>query len=1681
MQPEFNNHVFEKGIKDSIDISKLRNNTWAFPTLNVRLFNKDGNGYIVTPTKGNTVNNGVGAIGGVDAVGAVMKIKTDYIIIAAKEFNGIIYIISQKADATTGLPNGEGQIGVYPAPNVLITNGTTGVTPSFTGFPTPTDTYPYGRFYAPLGNFNPTTLPPAYDQTATYSVTDIVTYNNHIWTCTTDILIGEPFDITKWTLSSTLDTSAFGFTFNNMTEIEIRPHYDNSVNLYIVDYTNPNRVVNSGFDMTTGALTNTIYTLNSFASTLNQFMGVSKNLSVHDVDILAGGTWKYGNYFFYLRYATASLDKTDVVYVTNACQVYDGNVATASGVQGGDGVTGTSDKKIELYLKDIDPSYTYINVCYTRYYGDASGVQLWESFEIGYLYLIKDITTATIGDSIYGKITLVGDEDVINISDSEIVTIRGIENICKTQAQLGNRWWGANWKSTPLFNQSLKTFAEKIRITYDDTYTVSGAPLHRTESVHPVDNAHGQYDNYGLTYDYVGYFRGEPYVFGVVFELNTGQITEAFPMNGVDNYLLGYLPTHADYDKYYDPDFPLFGVDIRANLEGRYRFPTSENSGQYRGIADGDVANDTLHILGVKFDMTFAKTYLGTEPAEWIKANVRGMYFVRMDRKPLLKYQGITLPGSKSYLCYDGANPLAGGTPLDYTTGSDPDRNISYNEPNNAGSRMWLGGGQTGKHSFDEDPNTWLDVCTDNINSYGQFVGKLVSGGYVANYWGYAHEGGNQEALGGDSAAVYKDYLFPIYRGYMPMMYYKFAGLGDEKFRYYMSRWFHVYGKQCFFAPDYFLEPTNPVLKTKYWIKHVARTQDFVQGHDYWYHTTQSDYDHSISTGTGFTNDARDLIPQLVMAEVATRYMYDSLLDAEYCNVYEIGNVSDIVPTTAINGYVNAGCDFTGTSDYSGDNDVLWRAHKENAGVTQRWSNRSVRSQKYIGIDTAKDLRYPNDDPSKKNYRLAIVNMYEYDPTPTNIGGAFNLLLWETGLYNKPLYRISDFIAFYDDNLTLLLEDSYTCYKGDCFLQRFYFKQLFFNCSDFTARGSEGQSTGRDPILCRSIDGDWPQIDNPDIPDDDNPTVEQKKRYAYGMLMGIVVEMKYNGNMRHRGSLDTSPTYYPITNAWDWNIYAAEKTGIESDLYNTGYHRTLDLRPVFMYNSSLPTPSNIHLTRIRHSDEHSQYSIVDGYKTIMPLNYKDYDSSKQQIMKIVEFNGKLISVQEDCINEHYALESTLSADITSGQISLGQGSILSDKVRRIAEFGTQHQYSVIKTENAIYGVDSFRRTIWRANMATTDSGSYVMGGTELNKSKYIDKWIYDWFEETQPITDIISRLPDTPLLGKGITTGYDAKYKDVLFSFFSYNAGGKKYTISGITKYNMRWIKNMSYSKWVIVYNEYDYQWYYCLVSSGTSNKRPDLYPSVWKLIDFSTITDFNNSTNYQLGDIVRCCPLEGRDCIEGNIVICTIAGIPPPQTNCSTYWGIYKIPINCCETANKALVFNEDIDEFVGEVDYPTVIMVNNYRDMFTTGSGNLLLNGYLWKHDQDDFLWFYGQDCKMQISWYENANNETSSESSYTKHFESQDIHGDDKELYKIEWQTEYQDGEIYPYISNSEFWRNPEYLEHHWKVPIMVKTDANNMDFNTESSMQGTYLKTTLTYKQRVNTFIKNISTWYRKSSV
>ena len=180
-----------------------------------------------------------------------------------------------------------------------------------------------------------------------------------------------------------------------------------------------------------------------------------------------------------------------------------------------------------------------------------------------------------------------------------------------------------------------------------------------------------------------------------------------------------------------------------------------------------------------------------------------------------------------------------------------------------------------------------------------------------------------------------------------------------------------------------------------------------------------------------------------------------------------------------------------------------------------------------------------------------------------------------------------------------------------------------------------------------------------------------------------------------------------------------------------------------------------------------------------------------------------------------------------------------------------------------------------------------------------------------------------------------------------------------------------------------------------------------------------------------------------------------------------------------KTIVFNEDTDEFINEVSYGSSTYMRLYNDFFTVGNNAIQSGPYVWRHEQPDMLWFYGDDKQAIISFYENCRNEQKDATSLTKYFESQDIHCDHKDMYSIEWSTEFQDGKQFPFRDKKRFWSDPEYKEHHYHVPIMINQQAKTDAFEPESSMQGTWLKTTITYKARVSTYIKNIMTFFRIS--
>ena len=87
---------FHKGINTDLDYSKLDNSGFLLPTANIQIVNKEGQGLIVTPVKGNK---------------SIGRLTREYQVIGACEYNGIAYIISFNPQ------NGRGEIGSFPSPN----------------------------------------------------------------------------------------------------------------------------------------------------------------------------------------------------------------------------------------------------------------------------------------------------------------------------------------------------------------------------------------------------------------------------------------------------------------------------------------------------------------------------------------------------------------------------------------------------------------------------------------------------------------------------------------------------------------------------------------------------------------------------------------------------------------------------------------------------------------------------------------------------------------------------------------------------------------------------------------------------------------------------------------------------------------------------------------------------------------------------------------------------------------------------------------------------------------------------------------------------------------------------------------------------------------------------------------------------------------------------------------------------------------------------------------------------------------------------------------------------------------------------------------------------------------------------------------------------------------------------
>lgn len=164
-------------------------------------------------------------------------------------------------------------------------------------------------------------------------------------------------------------------------------------------------------------------------------------------------------------------------------------------------------------------------------------------------------------------------------------------------------------------------------------------------------------------------------------------------------------------------------------------------------------------------------------------------------------------------------------------------------------------------------------------------------------------------------------------------------------------------------------------------------------------------------------------------------------------------------------------------------------------------------------------------------------------------------------------------------------------------------------------------------------------------------------------------------------------------------------------------------------------------------------------------------------------------------------------------------------------------------------------------------------------------------------------------------------------------------------------------------------------------------------------------------------------------------------------------------------LAFSEEFDCFTGYYSYNKNIYIKFNKRLlsFTKGNTNL------WEHNKGLYQKIDGIIQPFVIEFIINGTSKEQNVGQFEKEFLSHIMNSCPLSMDKIKWETEYQSSEKNPFINQSEFWSNPEYIEHNWNIPILPQTNVNKgplgttnfSTFEPSSKMRGQWIKVKITY--------------------
>jgi len=256
-----------------------------------------------------------------------------------------------------------------------------------------------------------------------------------------------------------------------------------------------------------------------------------------------------------------------------------------------------------------------------------------------------------------------------------------------------------------------------------------------------------------------------------------------------------------------------------------------------------------------------------------------------------------------------------------------------------------------------------------------------------------------------------------------------------------------------------------------------------------------------------------------------------------------------------------------------------------------------------------------------------------------------------------------------------------------------------------------------------------------------------------------IVESVDNINFRH--SENDSDLYFP-------GSIAKRVLGAEGDKdfthqdnlnYDDSFSAENDLRPAFPLPLTEVEQTNFP-TRAHRSAKRDTTSLTDNYRIFLANQFKDLPKNRGELWKLSTFNNLLYFHMEESL---YVTKGKQQMQMKDGsEAFVGSGDIFAQEPDEILQAdkgygGTQSQWAALTCPQGYFFVDVNSRKVF------------------LMKDKLIDIGIAgleNWFKANLPFalenfgynTPCISEVFDNPLIGLGLTSIYDPKFKRIILT-----------------------------------------------------------------------------------------------------------------------------------------------------------------------------------------------------------------------------------------------------------------------------------------------------------------------------